>query len=257
MKKLYLLLFLILPLISCDRKQEPITPGITAYPMTVGSQWTYDRQLVVNKYESKTSKKIVSTDTYHFEVKVWVDKDTLLNGKPVVKFIATSEGLKHINFHFMDQEGLKTFAYSNAGPIVFAQSGIHLKSEALDKWLAEDPVIFEQSPVLDLKWPLQMGAQWTYRYATEPRPLKIEKQVTGEETLNLAGQHFNCYKIEWTYSNDSYYDHFKITDWVSDKGLIKRIQFFDDVTFQNENGDQLYFGQTEETLTLTGVDIKQ
>lgn len=196
MKKRYLLLFLILSLISCDRKQDTITPNIVTYPMTVGSHWTYDRQLVINKYESKTSKKIVSTDTYHFEVKVWVDKDTVLNGKQVVKFVATSEGLKHINFHFMDQEGLKTFAYRNAGPIVFAQSGIQLKSALLNKWFTEDPVIFEQSPVLDLKWPLQMGAHWTYRPSTESMPLKIEKQVTGMEVLNLAGQHFNCYKID-------------------------------------------------------------
>lgn len=258
MKKVYLLLFITAILISCDKKQETITPNIIGYPMTVGSQWTYDRQIVVNKYESKTSKKIVSTETYNFDVKVWVEKDTILNGKQVLKFVAESGGLKHVNFHLMDQEGLKTYAYINPGLIVFAraESKMRIKSAALDKLLAQDPLAFEDTPVLDLKLPLQMGAKWTYRPSEDFSPLKIEKQVSAAETLTLAGERFGCYKIDWIYSNDSTFNRFQMNDWVSDKGLVKRTQTFDDIIIQNENREEKAYGQSSETLILKSVDIK-
>lgn len=201
MKKIYLLLLLILPLISCDKKEETIIPNIMTYPMTVGSQWTYDRQIVVNRYESKTSKKIVGTDTYNFIVKVWVDKDTVLNGKQVMKFVAEDENIKHVNFNFLDSEGLKTYAYINTGLMVFADAHFHLKSAVMDQFTAQAPVFYEQAPAMNLKFPLQNGLRWTYRPSTETSSLKIEKQVTGSETLNVAGERFNCFKIDWIYSN--------------------------------------------------------
>ena len=43
--------------------------------MAIGTEWIYDRQLIIKKYESETSDKIVDTDIYNFTVKVWIDKD--------------------------------------------------------------------------------------------------------------------------------------------------------------------------------------
>ena len=259
------ILFILIALISCDQKENDLAPLVDTYPMAIGTEWTYDRQLILDKYESETSDKIIGTDTFHFVVRVWIDKDTILGTMPVKAFKCQEEHINSIStqFKFIDKEGLKTYAYLNAGgPIVFAKKSGHIKSPLPLNFvwdhstLAGDGIIYESNPTLDIKLPLKNNQLWTYRKPTDLRTLQIDKQVIGMENINLIGQNFTCYKIDWTFRYDSSYTVIKITDWISDKGLVKRIQMFDRVKMIDELGETFKSFQVTEYLTLKGIKIE-
>ena len=99
------ILFILIALISCDQKENDLAPLVDTYPMAIGTEWTYDRQLILDKYESETSDKIIGTDTFHFVVRVWIDKDTILGTMPVKAFKCQEEHINSIStqFKFIDK----------------------------------------------------------------------------------------------------------------------------------------------------------
>lgn len=258
MRKSLLILLFTAALLSCDKKDEkPLYPNVVTYPMTIGSQWTYDRKIILDHFESENSDKVVATDTFKFVVKVWVDKDTILNGKQVRMVKAREVGgtCTSVNYYFLDDEGLKTYAYKNAGLIVFAQTGVHLKSTAENILSEGDPILYENPPTLNVKLPLIPGSRWTYRQPTETNSLQIDKEVTGAETLKLIDQSFDCYKVNFIFFDEPQKSGTLITEWISDKGLIKRISAFKKAAFVKEDGQILGYVKNTETLTLTALEI--
>lgn len=271
MKKIFnsiMVIFLTgLIIISCDNKEVNLTPNVDNYPMTVGTEWTYDRQVIIKKYESETSENIIDVDTVNFTVKVWIDKDTIFNDTMNVTVFKSRENdynWTSNQYKYLDNEGLKNYAYSNAGANVFAKKSNHLKTSfdfnlnmaIVDSGLTSDEIIFEDKPTLDIKLPLGDNSSWTYRYPFETRTLQIDKEVIGTETLNLIGQDFACYKISWNYLNDSSFDGIEITDWISDKGLIKRLTFHDRITLVSQDGEPLIDGNVQMTETLILKELK-
>lgn len=260
MRQKALILLVFIAMLSCDDKEKDIVPNVSSYPMNIGTEWIYDRQLIMKKYESETSNKIMDIDTMNFTDKVWIDKDTTLNDTMTVKIFKTQENDNNWTsnqYKFIDNEGLKNYAYSNLGGAhVFAKKSSYLKSLVRFGERTSEGIIFETTPTLDVKLPLDRNSAWTYRNSSETRRLQIDKNVIGIESINLIGQNFDCYKIEWKYLNDPGYEGIKITDWISEKGLIKRITIHDRVTFTNEFGEPSYFGQFIETITIKSIKVK-
>lgn len=258
MRKGLLILVLASSLISCDKKDEkPNYPNVATYPMAVGSQWTYDRKIIIDHYESENSDKVVATDTFKFVVKVWIEKDTVLQGKEVRMVKAREVGgtSTSVNYYFLDGEGLKTYAYKNAGLTVFAQTGVHLKS-ASDNVLSENnPIFYENPATLNVKLPLMPGSRWTYRQPTETKSLQIDKEVTSAETLKLINQSFDCYKVRFIFIDEPQKSGTIITEWISDKGLMKRISAFKKAALMKEDGQVMGYVKSTETLTLTALEI--
>lgn len=257
MRKSLLVLLLIGCLISCDEKGEkPVYPNVVTYPMTVGLQWTYDRNVIVDHFESENSDKVVATDTFKFIVNVWIDKDTVLNGKEVKVFKAREVGRMHTscNYYYLDSEGLKTYAYLSGELIVFAQAGVQLKS-ATDENLGNDKIFYENPPTLNVKLPLTVGSKWTYRHSAENNNSQIDKEVTGAETMKLIGQSFDCYKVNFIFNIEPQKSNVVMTEWISDKGLIKRVTTYKKVVFTKEDGQALDYGRSSETLILKALKI--
>lgn len=269
MKKRQILIIipLIAIFISCNDKKDNITPTVDTYPMTVGTEWTYDRQVIFKKFESETSDKIIDIDTINFTVKVWIEKDTVLNDTMSVKVFKSrinDNNWISNQYKYLDNEGLKNYAYSNfRGANVFAQKSSLLKygltidfNKTLDNGiLTSDDIIFEDTPTLDIKLPLGDNSTWTYRKPSDARKLQIDKSVNGSETLTLLGQIFPCFKVSWNYLNDTIFDGINITDWISEKGLIKRLIIIDKTIYTNEHGEPLFYGQLIETLVLKDLKI--
>lgn len=254
MKKILLLLMLIGCLISCDEKEDkPIYSNVTTYPMTVGSQWTYNRNVIVDHFESESSDKVIATDTFKFVVNVWVDKDTVLNGKEVKVFKAREVGGMYTscNYYYLDSEGLKTYAYLSGGLIVFAQAGVHLKSATEEN----DKIFYENPPTLNVKLPLTVGSKWTYRHSPENDNSQIDKEVTGTETLKLIGQSFDCYKVSFVFNVEPQKGNLLMSEWISDKGLIKRITTHKKVLFTKEDGQTMGWGRSSEIMILKALNI--
>jgi hypothetical protein len=269
MRQILILITLISISISCDKKEDYILPNVDTYPMAAGTEWTYDRQVIINKYESETSNNIVDIDTVNFTVKVWIEKDTVLNDTMNVKIFKSRENDNNWTsnqFKYLDNEGLRNYAYSNSGgAIVFAKKSFSIKYGLLTDFyktvdngiVIGDDIIFEDKPTLDIKLPLGDNSSWTYRKPSETRTLQIDKSVIGKETLTLLGESIACYKVAWEYLNDPIFGGVEITDWISNKGLIKRETIHDRVTLTTQDGEPIGGNvQTIETLTLEELNIK-
>lgn len=253
----YLILCLIGCLTACDTTQYNLTPSVAGYPLRVGARWTYDRMVIIKKYESDSSSVVTDANTIHSEVNVWVEKDTVLDKKTVKVFKSREGDMEHPATWYVqnDKDGLKIMATQNPGLNVLAHQKLffQLKTSAGS---FNDSIIFEPTPILELKLPLQPDTRWTYKDSIATDSLLIEKAVAGNETLTLQGMKINCYKLEWIYSYHSLFKGYKITEWLSEKGLMKRNVFYDRITFTDENKKALYVGQYSETLTLKSFRYK-
>lgn len=269
-KQILLVVPIIGMIISCDKKEENDTPNLDTYPMTVGTEWTYDRQVIIKKYESETSNKIINNDTMNFTVRVWIDKDTVLNDTMNVKIFKSRENDYNWTtnqYKYLDNEGLRNYAYSNSGGAnVFAKKSSSFKSSfdsyfyriAIKHGITNKEIIIEDKPTLDIKLPFSENTSWTYRNPSETRVLQIDKEVIGTETLNITGQNIACYKVSWNYLYDPVFNGVNITDWISEKGLIRRLTIYDRVTLISEDGEPLIDGNVQmiETLTLKQLKIQ-
>jgi len=231
MKKRYLIFLLLGTFASCDKKNDN-TPNVNSYPMTVGTQWTYNKQTIFIKYESETSDKVVSIDTTESVYKVWIDKDTIINNKTYKVFKSQQNGItwETDKLKFIDSEGLK---------FLFKQSKIDS----------------ELVPYLEFKFPLKMNSKWTFNIEDTSK-WQISREVIGIETIHEINQNFNCYKVNHEYSTNPPLKNFKNTEWISEKGMIKKLYSSNRMTFTNQDGELLYFAEMTETTTLKELIIK-
>jgi hypothetical protein len=269
LKQLLIIISLSGILLGCDNKSGNVAPTVEDYPMTVGSEWIYNRLIIMKYFESKTSDKVTEIDSINFTVKVWIDKDTVLNDTLPVKVFRSQEsdeGSVSTLFLNMDKEGLKTYAYSNPmGATAFAKKGTTIKPDFVPylnmategKARAKSDIVFEDKPALNIKMPLTLGSSWTYRYPTETIPLQIVKKVTGTETINIAGENFSCFKIQFEYLYSPAFEGISLTDWISNKGLIKRKTVHKRVTLTYRDGEPSDSNvQLIEILTLKDLKLK-
>lgn len=228
MKKRYLIFLLLGALASCDKKNDN-TPNVNSYPMTVGTQWTYYRQTISKKYESETSDKVVSIDTTESEYKVWIDKDTIINNKTYKVFKTQQNESSNISkeLKFIDSLGLKS--------------------------IYNPSINYELIPNLEIQLPLTMNSKWTFVQAKTSGEFQIDKEVIGNETVHILNQNFNCYKVS---SNNSLFKGPIYIEWISEKGMIKSFYNSGLITYTNQDGEPMDYGQTIETTTLKQLIIK-
>lgn len=262
MKKTVLILVLIIVAISC--KKDDNTVSINSYPMEVGSEWTYDRQLIITKYETKKPSEKTTIDTINFVVRVWIDKDTTLNDTmpvKVFKAVENNENLTSIQYLFEDNEGLKTYAYSNAGLVVFPKKrsswNFHFEQfNTHGRHTATGETFYESPPTLNLKIPFEENSEWTYRTPSDSNSLQIDKKVISMEMLEVNNMTFTCGKINWNHLYNDSYEGINIIDWVAEEGLIERFTTIDTITVTNELGEPLYKAYLTESLKLIELNLK-
>ncbi|MCK5823200.1 MAG: hypothetical protein KAG95_04295 [Bacteroidales bacterium] len=268
--KLILITIVLLTIIGCDKKTNNTSLKVDTYPINVGTEWIYNRQVIINKYESETSQEIIDRDTINFTRKVWIEKDTILDDTmnvKVFKFQEDDNEWSRKEYKYIDNEGLKTYAYNiNGNANCFAEkSSEQLKKSIVNFYqqnnlktshLVKDEIITEDKPTLDIKFPLSNNSSWIYRHPSETRTLQIDKEVIGTESLNLIGQNFSCLKVRWIYLYNSAFNGIEITDWISDKGLIKSLIKNARITLITQNGEPIDGNfQMIETLILKELKI--
>lgn len=92
--------------------------------------------------------------------------------------------------------------------------------------------------------------------SADPTNLQINKRVTGTETLNLDGQAFSCFTIDWEYIDDPRFVDIQMTDWVSEQGLIKRVTVFGRTTLVPPEPEEGVTGNVQITEKLFLKDLK-
>lgn len=252
---------------SCDETNKNDFEKIASYPTSVGNEWKYNKKIILKAYESETSDEIIEIDTFNFYITVKVEKDTVLNETMDVKqFTSQTNGnnWKSKSYCFQDSEGLKTYAYSNAGGNDFPKKAgkisgpIDLLSfNFFGPLISEDYelIFYYSTPVFNIKYPLQPDSKWTYLSPSEQLNLQIEKEVSGNEIININNHSYSCYIISWIYSNNENYAGLKIMDWISKEGLIKRITFMDRIVQTDSEGNPINTSQMTETILLDELKL--
>jgi len=277
MNKYFLILLIFTGLISCDKKEE-VSNSIVSYPMNIGTEWIYERQSVSNYYKYDSSKTainaenitgtLIKSDTIKSILRKWIEKDTVINDKKlsVFKTIDTLNNAILTEYKFFDSEGLKTYACSDK--YIFSPSSINnnklnvsllnINVERKNNSFINGDIFFEETPALDIKYPLSVNSSWSYSYLIfnvykfPTNHLTVVKNVIGIEDLILIGNKFNCFKIEFRNSNlsdDYYYD--KDINWISKDGLIKSYHVSKSLEF-NSN----FYTEHINLLTLKKITLK-
>lgn len=255
------LLFIVLLAFSCDHDKDNDHDGLAGYPMKTGTFWSYDRFIIIDYYESDQSETIIRTDSIPSEVSVTILRDTVLNGQAVKCFGAYDypATFRSMEYFFEDADGLKCLGYQNPGPAVFARKSSFVAGNLFSfkglsglVGIAEDdsPIILEDPPTLNIKYPLKKGVQWTYRYPREGMSLQIDKKAVGEEVLERNGKLYGCVKIEYLYLYSDLYSGMQITDWIAEEGLVQRISVTDRITLVGHEGESLGTVRIREVLSL-------
>ncbi len=263
MRKYLLILILMFAIISCKKNDDILTIIISSYPMNIGTEWTYDRQIIVKKYDSTYFAKTEEIDTITFKTKISIVEDTILNDTMNVSVFKSQEDNSDWtsnHYYYIDNDGLRNYAYMNAGAIVFPKKSPYQQFSNLEihvdnKSLTNGELFFETPPTLNIKFPLEINTSWTYREPSESNNLQIDKEVVGSENLILFEQEFECLKVKYFYMNNPSFDGVNMTEWISNEGLIKRLTTIDSATVTNEIGEPLYTAQITELLTLKELNI--
>jgi hypothetical protein len=264
---------------SCDFDKTPLNPDKSDYdyPMTIGNQWEYQRTFSYYNIRPDTLTMPPGLDTaitstivmktarqeiIHDSITTFVFQETLTDG---------SQSLMDESYYANVEGDLYFYAYRNPGfviPKATAKKRMMFKgmsfsdAREITSFLTRvasannnlvDSLIYEIPPLLSLKYPLQQGSQWTYRYPG--RPWRIDKRVLNKEAVRVPAGEFDCYRIKWLYDldNDGSWDEDIIFyDYVCEKGLVKRSISYKDLYLTREDSPEplgVYDAKDESVLT--------
>lgn len=266
LKKLIIILFALLLFSGCDNKKSGFT--INSYPMAVGSEWVYNRELTFNEFQTDNLKNVMNSDTLNHSVRVWIEKDTLINDKVSVKKFRSHEKKSEVygtEFLFRDYEGIKCYAYyPGSGLMGFVKNQSQLKLPHAFPFgglfsipqFKTNGLVFEDPPTLNLKLPLLNDIIWTYRHSSEELSVQIDKRVVDAESVKAPAGTFECFKIKYEYSSHPSFENVEIYDWIAEEGLIKRKISADSIVFTNQAGDSVGFGTSVDTYSLKALELE-
>jgi hypothetical protein len=213
------------------------------FPLKVGNRWEYVRKLSYTNFRpdsianslkdtllvSPLIKEIVMTETLKDSIDTYVFHERSNNNDRIYEadtyYHETETGLYLIAYHHSGELSLKP---SNTGQLSFKGMYFNSVNEIFD-WIDElsaaakivsDSLYYEYHWPISLKYPLDIGMQWTYR-----PEIRIDKKVEGVEKIHVPAGTFTCYKIRWLYDMDQngvWDDNLTITDYICSKGLISR-----------------------------------
>jgi len=263
MRKLLLAALLLAFIMGCDKKESSVMI-INSYPTTIGSEWTYRSELIVSFYESEISDEITGVDTIVNILKIWVDKDTLLNDSiPLVVFKSKNDQVDcySVSYNQLTSDGFRNFAYANAGcsPVnlknaTFNMGSLYFGVSSNLKEALYNQIFYREVPVLHYPYPLTINSSWTFlkdTYWGAP----ILKHVTDFEPINAANKIFNCFKINWDYGDVSAFSSSEYIDWIAAEGLVKSEEISDRILLTNVEGEPSGYVKVHKIITLIDFNI--
>lgn len=159
---------------------------------------------------------------------------TEIDGQAVYEFVTTTleePEFQSSHFYFQEQGDLKLKAYQ-----IQAISDANLRSS---KWtpavylydfscvsdtITAGDLVNENSPRIVLDFPLKTGKTWNHWHCEDQ--VFITKTVTGTTSITVPAGTFSCFEI--SFGGRLYDDSgIKITEYVSDIGLIKRVMQYE------------------------------
>jgi hypothetical protein len=272
----YILIFVSWIFAGCEDKSTPAQDFL--YPLQQGNQWEYQKTFSYINIEPDSID--ISPDTVVVEAEVLGRENLPGIGETIPVLTHEKNNMQSpqgINYYTQSEKGLFIQAYLNAGgPIIFPKH-LHLKPivfkgrsypniETLTRILRaaipinalnSDSAIVEDPAVQTLKYPLEVGTQWTYRDFFSP--WKIDKRVIDKGSITTPAGSFDCYFILWQYDIDNsgvWDDDIEMVDYVSETGLVKRTLTLEGVFFTDPFGELLIQADVIDEYVLTAYAIK-
>lgn len=238
---------------------------LSSFPMENGTQWVYDLVSVMQELEHEGSDKIIVADTFAQQMlSVWIAKDTVLNDTlPVKQFLSrmNNEAVLMENYYRIDENGLWAVAYRNPGaPFLKKGTG----SVAAPKYYSlfggsnqaiDNSLHIYNEPRLALKFPLNLGVEWNYGTEEGLVDFRLDKKVSAFESVDLGHASALAFRIDYLYPPGSFFDDFEVKDWVSEQGLIKRIDVIEGMQLDFD-GEFIGTYRLTNTLTFRKLELK-
>ncbi len=285
-----ILLFAFLVIASCKEESNPITGDndLFVYPLEIGNKWEYNRHFATFNFRSVDSLDYPRyDDSVHYYSKIVIEivrKETIQNNIEtfVMRSVETGSAMQSLwseHYYRNNNDGLYLYGYqlyagggnglpkrSNSNRIIF--NGVVFNSvseitQSLDLVLPKvysvysDSINYENPPLKVISYPLNIDKEWRFRPPNQP--FAISKRVIGKELVEYKAQQIQCYKVEWLYdiNGDQEWDeNISVTDFIADKGLIKRTIFVKDlIRTTAESPDANGYFDSAEEIILTNTNL--
>ncbi|UCH11097.1 MAG: hypothetical protein JSU61_04190 [Fidelibacterota bacterium] len=233
-------------LLSCEPEEDHT--GEFRYPLKVGNTWEYTREMKLYIYEDMDSTGApvyIDTSTFtHLVTNTVTERTTLQDTLQAYAIHSEPESLGAFagtQYYDNRDDGLYSYAYSGGGSLLLPKrmtsTTIRFKGmsfsdvQAMSTYLQNiipysqvkgDSLYFNDPSRKVIQYPLEVGAHWML----STRYIKIDKEVTGKESIRVPAGNFDCWIIQWLYdmNHDEQWDEdITIFDYVCRKGLIKRV----------------------------------
>jgi len=258
-----MLLLLVLGFGCTEKTASP--EYLNSFPMENGTQWVYDLVSVMQELEHEGSDKIIASDTFAQQIlSVWIAKDTVLNDTlPVKQFLSRMNNAPLLmeNYYRIDESGLWAVAYRNPGaPFLKKGTGsvaapMYYSLFGSSNKVMDNSLHIYEEPRLALKFPLNLEVEWNYGTEEGLVDFRLDKKVSAFESVDLGHASALAFRIEYLYPPDSFFDDFEVKDWVSEQGLIKRIDVINGVQMDFD-GEFIGTYRLTNTLTLRKLELK-
>lgn len=251
------------------------------FPIAVGNRWDYRFQdIVTYSGAPKAEADDIITGASIVDI---ASIDTLSDTVAAVHFhtIWTRDGDEGEadNYRLIRDDGMYMYAYDNpwtGPPKVTVPNGVYYEykgmrfnsiSELARTFRTEYPrppkslmpdTVFEDPPIKELAYPLEIGQRWVYRDVDLGDVFDIQKEITGFETVTVPCGSFQCYVVRWFWDidHDGEWDtDIEGYDYISGAGTVKRVYKYLGIYITDYHGNVLYIADVTQTYDLMGLDL--
>jgi hypothetical protein len=253
------------------------------YPLEVGYQWEYTRQVEYFNFDPPGIDSLITPIPAGIS-QVIIDDTIDVDGIMMYEFYQhydDGDDVFEQNSYYSNlSHGLLYYGTDSPGagigdtpapirhPKKFVFHGRYFNS--IDELLSElgqgSPAIpgniamAYADSMLVLFYPLQVGSVWNLR-GDGGDPIWIDKKVIGTANVQVPAGSFECFLIQWFYDFDrdgTWDEGATVTDYICAAGLIKRVGIVEDIvvsTYEHPTG--IGTMDMRETLELTGFSLRK
>lgn len=280
---------------TTDSASSPVwrftTRSTFVFPLAVGNTWQYSRMFYAHNFDPD-SLAYLGFDTVVGNKTTEIERiDTLLGSQETYVFhtVWTESGSSGDGYSYRNNtsDGLYIYAYQFGGgvgpPKVALREGTYLLfkgmrfssiSELLDwvhsrmditmnvgRLVVSDSIRYENPPVRDLAYPLEVGQRWVYRDSTaDGDPWKMGKEVVGIENVTTPAITADCFKIRWYWDLDDnglWDPDIVAYDYLAAIGVLKRqYELIGLVITDYSSPDSLGTLDVTDVYELTGYELE-
>ena len=261
--------------ISCSEEKSKNIDNFR-FPLQAGNLWEYKVE-ITEYYYSDTTGNIEYQDTIHRKGNITLtvvektDRDSIKNLYQLVSKAEISNS-EHINtgyyknledglylyemyslgINLLPKSSSNNFHINKSKPMMGSFSGFSLSDK-----INCDKMTSPANPQKILPYPIKVNRQWTI---TDFDSLKIDKKITGIDTINTKSGNFDCYVVEYLYDIDfdgEWDNKISVLDYYNEKGLIRRhFKSKKNVHITIDNPEGIGFFDIEQNFTLTNFEIE-